>query len=81
LSVFASEKDMRWYGNGDVTDRPDFRVNSPKSRTPFLSAASIKATFSASTAVDEVEDLATLIILWGLQCMHEGKEEEEERAS
>jgi hypothetical protein len=73
-------RDMRWYGNGDVTDRPDFKVNSPKSRTPFLSAASMKATFSASTAVEE--DLATLIILWNLQCMHERREEEEEgRAS
>jgi len=42
------------------TYRPDFKVNSPKSKTPFLRAASMKATFSASTAV--VEDLATLIV-------------------
>ena len=35
-------------------------MNSPKSKTPFLRAASMKATFSASTAV--VEDLATLIV-------------------
>jgi hypothetical protein len=45
---------------GRATYRPDFKVNSPKSKTPFFNAASMNATFSASTAV--VEDLATLIV-------------------
>ena len=35
-------------------------MNSPNSKTPFFNAASMNATFSASTAV--VEDLATLIV-------------------
>jgi hypothetical protein len=46
--------------SGRDTYRPDFKVNSPKSKTPFFNAASMNATFSASTAV--VEDLATLIV-------------------
>jgi hypothetical protein len=44
----------------ESTHRPDFNVNSPKRRTPFFSAASINATFSASTAV--VVCLATLML-------------------
>jgi hypothetical protein len=48
-------------------------VNSPKSKTPFFNAASMNATFSASTAW--VRDLATLIVIYGLCIV--GKEEEE----
>ena len=44
---------------------PDFKVNSPKSKTPFFRAASMNATFSASTGVEV--DLATLmIVLYGM---------------
>ena len=49
-------------------------MNSPNRRTPFANAASMKATFSASTPVG-LEDCATLMlmVLYGIACRKEKK--------
>lgn len=57
------------------TDRPDFRVNSPNRRTPFLSAASMKATFSASIPADAW--VTELMLFREYDCMQ--REEEKEK--
>ena len=54
-------------------------MNSPKSKTPFLSAASIKATFSASTAV--IEDFATLIVCSMIYALGKKKKKKKKRDS
>jgi hypothetical protein len=51
------------------TDRPDFKVNSPNRSTPFAKAASMNATFSASTPV--VEDCTTLMVMYKIACRKE----------
>jgi hypothetical protein len=63
---------------GIETDRPDFKVNSPNSSTPFLSAAWMKATFSASIPPEIFETDELMMIVDGCVDMHAEREEEKE---